>query len=180
MKGLIYIVDDESQLRRSLAGLLGDAGFKVIECQSAESFLQLEPRYEPSCILLDVKMDGMSGFGMQKQLSKREFSPPIIFLTGNANLQQAVDAMRVGACHFLTKPVNDEQLLETVKEAIELSSTDAAFFSFIQRLTKTEQRIATLIRQGLLTKQIAAELDVSERTIEWHRKNIGIKGYLPK
>jgi two-component system response regulator FixJ len=180
MVGLIYIVDDEPALRHSLAGLLVDAGFKVEECPSAESFLQLEPRYEPSCILLDVKMDGMSGIEMQKELSKREFVPPIVFLTGNANLQQAVSAMRAGACHFLTKPVNDDQLIETALEAIKQSSSDALFFSFLQKLTKTEQKIAKFIRQGLQTKQIAAELDASDRTIEWHRKNIGEKGYLPK
>jgi FixJ family two-component response regulator len=180
MTGLIYIVDDEPPLRKSLAGLLADAGFKVKECSSAESFLQLEPRYEPSCILLDVTMDGMSGLELQEQLSEREFVPPIVFLTGRANLQQAVSALRAGACHFLTKPVNDEQLLETVTEAIEQSSSEALFFRFLKKLTKTEQKIAKLIRQGLQTKQIAAELDASERTIEWHRKNIGKKGYIPK
>lgn len=180
MAGLIYIVDDENSLRKSLAGLLADAGFRVKECPSAESFLQLGPRYEPSCILLDVKMDGMSGLEMQEQLARRDFAPPIVFLTGRASLQQAVSSMRAGAYHFLTKPVNDEQLLETVTEAIEQSSSDALFYSFLQKLTKTERKIAKLIRQGLLTKSIAAELDLSDRTIEWHRRNIAKKGYLPK
>jgi len=180
LKGLIYIVDDDPSLRKSLAGLFDDTGFTVKECPSAESFLQLKPRYEPSCILLDVKMDGMSGLEMQEQLSRREFTPPIVFLTGQASLQQAVSAMRAGACHFLTKPVSDEQLLDTVREAVEQSSSDARFFNFLQKLTNTEKQIATLIRQGLQTKQIAAELNASIRTVEWHRKNIAKKGYLPR
>ena len=176
MKGLIYIVDDDPQLRQSLSGLLGDAGFEVKESESAECFLRLKLRYEPSCILLDVKMEGMSGFEMQEQLLKRDFAPSIIFLSGNASLQQAVNAMRVGACHFLTKPVNDEQLLDTVKEAIEQPSPDALFFSFLQNLTKTEQEIAKYMRQDLSTKEIAAEISMSERTVEWHRSNIEKKG----
>lgn len=106
--------------------------------------------------------------------------PPTVFLTGHASLQQAVSAMRAGACHFLTKPVSDEQLLETVREAVEQSSSDALFFDFLQKLTKTEKQIAALIRQGLQTKQIVAELNASIRTVEWHRKNIAKKGYLPK
>jgi FixJ family two-component response regulator len=180
MTGLIYIVDDDPLLRRSLTGLLSDAGFNIKECSSAESFLQLELRYVPSCILLDVRMRGISGFEAQAELLKREFVPPIIFLTGSASLQQAVNAMRKGACHFLVKPVDDEKLIGTITEAIKQSRPDAMFFDFLQTLTKKEQKIAQFIRQGLQTKQIAAELNVSDRTIEWHRKNIGKKGLLPK
>lgn len=180
MKGLIYIVDDDETLRRSLAGLLTDAGFRVKECESAESFLELKSRYEPSCILLDIKMGGMSGLELQAQLSDREFVPPIVFLTGNAELSEAVNSMRAGAYHFLSKPVDDEQLLETLTEAIEQSRPDAQFFGFLQNLTATERRIAKLMRLGLQTKHIAAELYTSERTIEWHRKNISRKGGFPK
>jgi len=180
MTGLIYIVDDDAILRKSLTGLLGDAGFDIKECSSAESFLQLELCYVPSCILLDVKMEGISGFEAQAELLKREFVPPIIFLTGNASLQQAVNAMRTGACHVLVKPVNDDELIEAITVAIKQSCSDATFFDFLQKLTKKERAIAKFIRQGLQTKQIAAELNVSDRTIEWHRKNIGKKGYLPR
>jgi len=178
MTGLIYIVDDDKALRQTLAGLLSDTGFEIIECESAEVFMLIEPRYEPSCILLDVKMDGMSGFEMQAQLSKREFAPSIIFLTGTASLEQAVNAMRTGACHFLTKPVSDKQLINIVNEAIEQSSENASFFNFLQILTKTEQQIARLVRQGLPSKKIADELDVSHRTIDWHRMNISQKSNL--
>jgi two-component system response regulator DctR len=178
--GLVYTVDDDKALRRALAGLLSDANFEIIECESAEAFLQTKTRYESSCVLLDVKMGGISGFDLQAQLSKREFSPPIIFLTGSASLPQAVNAMRSGASHFLTKPVNDQILIDTISEAIEQSNDNALFFSFLQKLTSTEQTIAKLVRQGLLTKQIATQLSLSLRTVEWHRKNIRAKGGLPQ
>jgi FixJ family two-component response regulator len=180
MTGLVHIVDDDASLRRSLVGLLSDSGFETREYSSAENFLQIDQKYEPSCVLLDVTMGGMTGFEMQAQLSKREFSPPVVFLTARASLQQAVSAMRAGACHFLTKPVDDEQLIETMSEAIKQSCPDALFFEFLQKLTRTEKKIAKLVRQDSQTKAIAASLGISERTVEWHRKNIGKKGCCPK
>lgn len=93
MTGLVYIVDDDPLLRGAVCGLLEEADFALMTCSSAEEFLALEPRYEPCCLLLDVKMGGMSGFDLQAQLNGREFSPPIVFLTGSAKLQQAVSAL---------------------------------------------------------------------------------------
>jgi FixJ family two-component response regulator len=178
MNGLVYIVDDDQLLRNALKGLLGDEGFIVVTCSSAEEFLALEPRYEPCCLLLDVKMDGMSGFDLQAQLGGREFSPPIVFLTGSAKLQQAVSAMRDGAAHFLIKPVDDEQLIETLREAINKSKQEANFMSELQQLTPMEKKIAHLAQQGFLSKQIAQKVNVSIRTVEWHRRNIRKKGIL--
>ena len=175
MTGLVYIVDDDLLLRNAVSGLLEDAGFTVETCSSAENFLALEPRYEPCCLLLDVKMDGMSGFDLQAQLDGREFSPPIVFLTGSAKLQQAVSAMRDGATHFLMKPIDDEQLIETLTEAINQSRDDADFMALLQKLTSMEQKIAKFSRQGLLSKQIAEQLNTSVRTVEWHRRNIAKK-----
>ena len=122
----------------------------------------------------------MSGLELQAQLSGREFVPPIVFLTGNGELSEAVNSMRAGAYHFLSKPVDDDQLLETLTEAIEQSRPDAEFFSFLQKLTATEQKIAKFMRLGFQTKHIAEELNTSERTTEWHRKNISRKGNFPK
>ncbi len=180
MTGLIYIVDDDALLRQSLAGLLTDEGYRVMEFASAEAFLDHPLEYTASCLLLDIKMDGMSGFELQKMIMQRDFIPPIIFLTGSARLEEAVDAMRLGASHFLIKPIDDEQLLQAVELAIERSSSDAEFFAFLQSLTATEKKIAHLMRKGLLSKQIASELGNSIRTVEWHRKNITRKGYLRK
>jgi FixJ family two-component response regulator len=178
MMGLVYIVDDDLLLRKAVSGLLEDAGFVVEACSSAEEFLALEPRYEPCCLLLDVKMDGMSGFDLQTQLDSREFSPPIVFLTGSAKLQQAVSAMRDGAKHFLMKPVDDEHLIETLTEAINQSTEDATFMGVLQQLTPMEKTIAKLSQQGLLSKQIAEKVNTSIRTVEWHRRNIAKKGLL--
>ncbi len=179
MLGLVYIVDDDNLLRSSLAGILSDEGFQTKEFTSAEDFLLYPISHQPCCILLDVKMSGMSGFNMQVLLLEREFIPPIVFLTGSARLEDAVDALRTGACHFLIKPVNDEKLIDVIAEAIEESKSDAHFYSFLSKLTNTERQIAILINSGLLSKQIADQLNVSTRTIEWHRKNINAKGALP-
>ncbi|MBT3204326.1 MAG: response regulator transcription factor [Gammaproteobacteria bacterium] len=179
MTGLVYVVDDDALLRHSLTGILSDAGFKTIEFSSAELFLEHPVSYKPGCILLDVKMHGMSGFDMQEKLLQRDFVPPIIFLTGSSRLEKAVDAMRAGASHFLLKPINDDQLLDAVTEAINQSKQASEFFTFLQKLTDTEKKIAMLISQGFLSKQIADILRTSTRTVEWHRSNIGKKGGLP-
>lgn len=179
MADLVYVVDDDDLLRQLLIGVLSTAGFKATGFASAEEFLDHPICYSPSCILLDVTMDGMSGFELQSQLLQREFVPPIIFLTSSSGLEEAVEAMRSGAYHYLLKPVNFEQLFETVSKAIKHSEEESEFFSFLQKLTKTEKKIARLIRQGLMSKQIADFLGISIRTVEWHRKNIGKKGYLP-
>ena len=167
--------DDDPMLRTSLTGLLEDEGFEVHPHESAESFLAAKPVIRPSCIVLDVKMDGMSGYDMQKEIQDRDFVPPIVFLTGSAPVEEAVTAMRDGAVNFLMKPVDDDKLIEAIEEAIEKSRKRAEFIAKFDNLTASERKIALLVEEGLLSKQIAEKLDISIRTVEWHRKNLSEK-----
>lgn len=179
MQGLVYVVDDDDLLRQLLTVHLSNAGFEVTGFDSAEEFLNHPVCYTPSCILLDVTLSGMSGLDLQTHLNDREFAPPVIFLTSNTELRQAVHALRAGAFHFLTKPVDEKYIIKTVTEAIQHSKHESDFFAFLQKLTETEKKVAQLVRQGLLSKQIAEKLGISTRTIEWHRKNIATKGQIP-
>ncbi|WP_417783646.1 response regulator transcription factor [Terasakiella pusilla] len=174
-KDLVHIVDDDAQLRDAMVGLLQDEGFRVVAYESAERFLVAPQIVQPSCIVLDVKMDGMSGYEMQKKIADRDFVPPIIFLTGSAPVEDAVTAMRDGAVNFLMKPTNDDKLIDAIIEAIEKSRSRAEFMAQLELLTKKERQIARLLNDGLLSKQIANELHISVRTVEWHRQNISEK-----
>ena len=171
-RGKVYIVDDDALLLHSVGGLLQDAGFSIKTFASGEDFLNEHIEPAPCCVLLDIKMHGLSGLELQDKLLKRDFLPPIIFLTGSATVEEGVDAVRKGAYHFLIKPVDGEVLINAAKEAIQVSLQDAQFFSDIKKLTPMEKKIAMLVREGMLSKQIANHLEKSVRTVEWHRSNI--------
>ena len=175
----IFIIDDDSSMRRALSYLLQSAGYKVETYSSAEKFLQRDPYDGVGCMLLDVRMPGLSGMDLQEKLMRPDYMMPIIFLTGHGELSMGVHAMKKGAVDFLTKPCDDEQLLAAVNRAIEKDMQARGSYKEkqeirrrIELLTPRENEILRYVITGLLNKQIAATLGIAEPTVKIHRGRI--------
>jgi FixJ family two-component response regulator len=175
----IFIIDDDSSMRRALSYLLQSAGYKVETYSSAEKFLQRDPYDGVGCILLDVRMPGLSGMDLQEKLMRPDYMMPIIFLTGHGELSMGVHAMKKGAVDFLTKPCDDEQLLAAVNRAVEKDMQARGSYKQkqeirrrIELLTPRENEILRYVITGLLNKQIAATLGIAEPTVKIHRGRI--------
>lgn len=175
----IFIVDDDPSIRHSLTWLLESAKLHVESFASAEDFLQQVDPDHAGCLLLDVRMPGMSGLQLQEALLEREATLPIIMLTGHGDVPMAVRAMAKGCFDFMQKPFNGPQLLEKVKAAIALSHEALAqkracttAHERYRELTRRERQVMDLIVQGMANKVIAHELDVSLRTVEVHRHRV--------
>jgi len=176
--GLVYVVDDDEAVRDSLQFLL-EPTYQVATFGSAEAFLE---RYDPkaiACLVLDVRMPGMSGLALQEELLRRQQYVPIIFVTGHGDVPMAVDAVKKGAVDFLEKPFNDEELLARVESAVTLER--AALHVRAQRqlavtriaaLSQREREVMERIVDGKLNKVIADELRISVKTVEAHRARI--------
>ena len=164
----------------SLSLLLNSAGYDVKTFASAKEFLESERGTPgPTCLLLDVKMPGLSGLDLQKELKSRNITIPIIFITGHGDIPMSVQAMKKGAVDFLPKPFDDDHLIDAVKEALLKDSQAHANLDeqkhILQRLdslTTREHEVLTYLITGMLNKQIAYELDISERTVKAHRKQV--------
>lgn len=175
-----FVVDDDPAVRKGLGRLLKSAGYAVESFSSAREFLDLVPREGVAgCVVLDVQMPGLSGIDLQKEL--KEFAPPIpvIFLTGHGDIPMGVGAMKEGAVDFLTKPVQGENLLQAVHQAIARNSEDrtrhAELKELQQRLdtlTPREREVMVLVVSGRLNKQAASELGTVEKTIKVHRGRV--------
>jgi FixJ family two-component response regulator len=175
----IFIIDDDSSMRRALSYLLQSAGYKVETYSSAEKFLQRDPYDGVGCMLLDVRMPGLSGMDLQEKLMRPDYMMPIIFLTGHGELSMGVHAMKKGAIDFLTKPCDDGQLLAAVNRAIEKDMQARGSYKQkqeirrrIELLTPRENEILRYVITGLLNKQIAATLGIAEPTVKIHRGRI--------
>ena len=176
----VFIVDDDSSIRESLSLLLSSAGYSVKTFASANEFLESERDTPgPACLVLDVKMPGLSGLDLQEELTSRNYSIPVIFITGHGDIPMSVQAMKKGAVDFLSKPFDDSQLLDAVKVALLKDSqarTDLNEQKHIMQrldsLTTREHEILTYLITGMLNKQIAYELKISERTVKAHRKQV--------
>ena len=176
----VFIVDDDSSIRESLSLLLSSAGYSVKTFASAKEFLESERDTPgPACLVLDVKMPGLSGLDLQEELTSRNYSIPVIFITGHGDIPMSVQAMKKGAVDFLSKPFDDSQLLDAVKVALLKDSqarTDLNEQKHIMQrldsLTTREHEILTYLITGMLNKQIAYELNISERTVKAHRKQV--------
>ena len=176
---VVFVVDDEESVRRALTRLLRSAGFHVAAFASAREFLPAEQPDAPGCIVLDLAMPGLNGLELQQTLASRGASRPIIFLTGRADIPMSVQAMKQGALDFLTKPVNDEDLLAAVRNALErdrINRRARAELAGIQRelaaLTPREYQVMLQVVAGKLNKQIAAELGTGVKTIKVHRARV--------
>jgi len=178
-KPTVFVIDDDPSVLKGLARLLRSLGFDAETFASAELFLVREHYDGVGCIVLDVRMPGLSGMDLQDELSRADYSMPIIFITGHGNIPMSVQAMKRGAVDFLTKPFDDEELLQAVKKAIEKDGTAKAeraqvhdIRSRIDTLTPREREILGYVITGMLNKQIALKLDIAEKTVKIHRGRI--------
>jgi len=177
---MVFIADDDPSVRKGLERLIKSAGFKVETFASAEEFLQRKThRGGPSCLVLDVRMPGLSGIDLQKELAQKGASIPIIFITGHGNIPMSVKAMKDGAVDFLPKPFDDKALFSAINQAIEKDKERLkkdALKSKIQRrinaLTPRESEVLRWVITGMLNKQIAPKLGVTEKTIKVHRGRV--------
>jgi FixJ family two-component response regulator len=173
----VYIIDDDDAVRTGLARLMRSAKFHVDTFSSAEDYLNRANIDGPACLILDVRMDGLSGLELQERLTRGRLSCPIIFLTGHGDIPMSVQAMKEGAFDFFTKPVDDGQLLEAVANALEthariLSETACPFRALLKNLTAREFEVMRCVISGALNKQIAAHLDITEKTVKVHRGRV--------
>jgi len=176
----VFVVDDDPSIRESLSLLLSSAGYSFKTFASAKEFLESERSTSgPACLVLDVKMPSISGLDLQKELTSRNYAIPVIFITGHGDIPMSVQAMKKGAVDFLSKPFDDDQLLDAVKVALLKDSQARAGLNeqkhIMQRLdslTTREHEALTYLITGMLNKQIAYELKISERTVKAHRKQV--------
>ena len=178
----VYVVDDDEAVRDSLRWLLEANGFRVQAFASAEDFLADPARDQTGCLVLDVRMPGMSGLELHDVLRARGSSLPLVFITGHGDVQMAVASMKKGAADFLEKPFSDEQLCTLVRQCLDRArqeqASDAAerdAADRLERLTARERQVLDLIVAGRLNKQIADDLNISIKTVEAHRANIMTK-----
>src|SRR5947199_4635233 len=176
---LIAVVDDDQSVRRGLLRLFTSAGYAAETFSSAEDYLAREIFEGPICLILDVRMPGLKGPGLQEALEKRGACEQIVFISGHGDVPTATRAMKKGAVDFLTKPFDGEELIQAVKRALGRSEErlrDRAerleARSRIEKLTPREFEVLRLVIIGLLNKQIAAELDTAEKTIKVHRGRV--------
>jgi FixJ family two-component response regulator len=175
---IVRVVDDDPALLRSMTLLLETAGFRVNTYGSAEALLS-DRDTSPGCAVLDLHMEGSGGLELQQAMLKAENPLPVIFLTGRGDVHSSVRAMKRGAVDFLTKPVSVDDLLDAVRRAVALDLTArrgrrdrAQLRARFDALTPREREVFTLVARGLLNKQVAAALGISERTIKAHRANV--------
>ena len=175
----VFVVDDDALVRRSMERLIRLAGFRVQTFESAQDFLCYQRSAGPACLVLDVRLPGLSGLDLQRELSQSGKQIPIVFLTGHGDIPMSVRAIKAGAVEFLTKPVKQRILLEAIQAAVErdrASSQARAATEDLraryEQLTPREREVMRLVVAGLLNKQVAGELNTTERTIKFHRAHI--------
>ena len=178
-KPTVFVIDDDPSVLKSLSRLLRSLGFDTETFASAEAFLARKHYDGIGCIILDVRMPGLSGMDLQDELSRADYSMPVIFITGHGNIPMSVQAMKKGAVNFLAKPFDDEELLQAVREAIEKDRKAKAeraevhdALRLIEQLTLREHEIFRYVITGMLNKQIAVKLDIAEKTVKVHRGRI--------
>jgi FixJ family two-component response regulator len=175
----IYIVDDDEGVRNSLRFLLKSVGHVCQTLASANEFLETYQPKQPGCLILDVRMPGMSGLELQQQLNLRGAIIPVIFITGHGDVPMAVEAMQHGASDFLQKPFRDQDLLDRIQRALERDVRNRAALAEHERirasfdsLTPREREVLALMTRGKSNKVMAAELGVSQRTVDIHRGRV--------
>ena len=176
---VVFVIDDDEAVRTSLDSLFRSVGMMVRSFGSTREFLQITLPSTPCCLVLDVRLPGSSGLDFQSELEKGGVRIPIVFITGHGDIPMSVKAMKAGAVEFLTKPFRDQDLLDSVRSAIERSSAQlqgdkslAKIRNNFNSLTPREREVITLVASGLMNKQIAAKLEVSEITVKVHRGNV--------
>lgn len=178
-KATVFIVDDDEAVRKSLGSLIRSAGLEVETFASAQQFLT-RPRADVlSCLVLDVKLPGLSGLDLQKRMAEVNIEIPIVFITGHGDIPTSVRAMKAGAIEFLTKPFRDQDLLDAIHQAIQRDwntrrqqAEMVELRRLYESLTPREREVMKLVVTGLLNKQVAAKLGISEFTVKIHRGQV--------
>jgi FixJ family two-component response regulator len=178
-RGVVYVIDDDASMRESLKSLLRSVGLRVETFGAAPDFFEKKLPDVAICLVVDVRLPGLSGLDFQAELSKANIDVPIIFITGHGDIAMTVKAMKAGAVEFLAKPFRDQDLLDAVKLALEMDEAkrrrreaSAVVRARFEALTPREQEVMSLVTAGLLNKQVAAEIGVSEITVKVHRGNV--------
>lgn len=173
---VVFVVDDDRSVRSSLKFLISSVGLQVESFDSADTFLKRKPPDAPSCLVLDVRLPGLSGLDFQRELAARNIRIPIVFITGHGDIPMSVRAMKAGAVEFLTKPFRDQDLLDAVRIALERDrirrERDEEVTDLRQRfdsLTPREQEVISMVVSGMLNKQIAGQLGTAENTVKVQR-----------
>jgi FixJ family two-component response regulator len=178
-RSTVFVVDDDASIRDALKSLFGSVGLQAQAFASAPEFLQAKLPDTPSCLVLDVRLPGLSGLDFQAELAKANIQLPIIFITGHGDIPMTVRAMKAGAVEFLTKPFRDQDLLDAVQVGLDRDrarrNSDKAVSTVRTRydsLTPREQEVIAFVTSGLMNKQIAAEIGVTEVTVKVHRGHV--------
>jgi FixJ family two-component response regulator len=179
---MVFVVDDDQSVREALSSLIRSIGLDVETYASAHEYLRRQPQQSPACLVLDVRMPGLSGLDLQRELAHQGREIPIIFVTAHGDIPMTVKAMKAGAAEFLSKPFRDQDLLDAICQALARDrasmSTRADLAEIRWRyatLTQREKEVAMLVVRGLPNKQVAAKLNVSEITVKVHRRHIMVK-----
>lgn len=175
----VFVVDDDAAMRDSLKDLIRSVGLRGELYASAQDFLRSQRPDVPGCLVLDVRMPGLSGLDLQRRLTEAGVSTPIIFISGHGDVPMTVRALKAGALEFLTKPFRDQDLLDAIQQALdrdcqardERAATEAVHRRFAS-LTPREREVMAKVVAGLLNKEIAAELSTSETTVKTHRRQV--------
>jgi FixJ family two-component response regulator len=177
--GVVFVIDDDPSMRAALGDLISSVGLQARLFASPQEFLHTKPPDIPGCLVLDVRLPGMSGLTFQNELAKAGMALPVIFITGHGDIPMSVRAMKAGAVEFLTKPFHEQALLDAIHTAIERDKErrrGALMSGELQEryltLTERERQIMALVVTGRANKQIAAELNLSEMTVKVHRGQV--------
>jgi RNA polymerase sigma factor (sigma-70 family) len=176
---VVFVVDDDADVRNGLSALLQSVGLGCEAYGSTREFLQRQPRDAAGCLILDVRLPGISGLEFQAELAKANIGIPIIFITGHGDIPMSVRAMKAGAIEFLTKPLHEQALLDAVHVALERDRArrereraERELQTRLDSLSPREREVMPLIAAGLMNKQVAAEIGLSEVTVKVHRHNL--------
>jgi FixJ family two-component response regulator len=176
---IVFVVDDDKSVREGIRSLLTSAGFSVETFPTAKMFLNHPRPDRPACVILDVRMPGLSGLDLQRELTKIGVSIQTIFVTGHGNVRMTAQAMKAGAVEFLTKPFREEELIDAVRESIGRDRMERRrraelweMRRLFESLTSRERDVMTRVAAGFLNKQVAAQLGISEITVKVHRAQV--------
>ena len=176
---VVFVVDDDSSVREAIKSLIRSVGLQVETFESAQEFLRSKRPDAPGCVVLDVRLPGLSGLDLQRELAAHGINLPVIFITGHGDIPMSVRAMKAGALEFLTKPFRDQDLLDAIQQALERDRSarqhgkeTTELRERFDSLTSREREVIGLVVSGLLNKQIAGELGTSEVTIKIHRSQV--------